>query len=761
MRHRPLALFSFSFALAVVVSAYLLPAPEWTAFVCLVIGAGLGVVHLHRPHVFPALLAAVGLAAGFLWMWGCDALFVRPLAYYDGRVAYVSVRLSDYPEPTDYGYRVTGRFSLPGGRAASGLLYLNDGDEDEESSDAFAPEKLRPGDTLELEVKLKTTKETVPLWVYAGGQSLTGTQKSEPIVERAESTAFQDVPKHMARSMRDEIDSLFPEKDAGYIRGFLLGDTSGFTDAQRADFSDTGVSHIFALSGLHMAMLAGFILLFVRTPRQKRAAFWVVVPMMIVYAAVAGFPPSAVRAVIMQAFLLLSCVVDRDNDSITSLSSALLLILLLNPYAAVGVGLQLSFTATLGIVLLSDRFLRRVTAPLTEKQGFPARAVRYLLMGASVSCAALVFSAPLVALYFGTVSLISVLSNALILWAVSLCFPLGLVAALAGLLWTPLGQALALGARPLLWYMRTVVEALARLPYAALKTGNALLGLWFVFACMLVWVLLFVPSGERGRRKLMLPALLLVVSFVFSWTLSRVTEGQLEMVSMDVGRGQSVLLVSADATVLVNCGGSKGDVARHATDVVRGYGRWRIDELILTDFSEETAGAAASLLAQIPVGKITYIEAPDSELAADILRAARQGAVGLMPLTQAETRDYGALTIRLYNVTGYRPGHPEHLAVLTEQSGFTALITGQMDERGEHALLRMVELPELSLLVVGRMGAADAASQALLDRTHPKTAVLSSNANDRWNPSESTLYRLRDTALYRTDENGDVRVRVN
>ncbi|MDR1928277.1 MAG: competence protein ComEC family protein, partial [Oscillospiraceae bacterium] len=161
--------------------------------------------------------------------------------------------------------------------------------------------------------------------------------------------------------IKDALTQSYPEDLAALLRGMLLGDKSGLSWQTDNDFRRTGISHLFAVSGIHMSLLAWSVFrLLQRLRLRKRAAALLASVFVLLFMAVTGFTASCVRAGIMMLVLLGGEIFRRKPDSLNSLGFAALLLCVASPLSAGQVGLQLSFGATLGILL----FHRPLCAPL-------------------------------------------------------------------------------------------------------------------------------------------------------------------------------------------------------------------------------------------------------------------------------------------------------------------------------------------------------------------------------------------------------------
>ncbi len=210
--------------------------------------------------------------------------------------------------------------------------------------------------------------------------------------------------------------------NAELLKGILVGDVSGFSDELYNRYTNSGFIHIASVSGMHTSYilsLVAFVLCFLRFP--KRFTAFVAIPILIVFAAIALFTASVLRAVIMSSVLLLSMVFKRHNDSITALFISALILVFYNPYMLTGTGFLLSYGATLGILV----FFRKVRDCIGEviystpvKSSFLHR-LGCLLSGCFVNSVSLSLSATVgisyfTAKFFGKLQLGGIMGNLLI-----------------------------------------------------------------------------------------------------------------------------------------------------------------------------------------------------------------------------------------------------------------------------------------------------------------------------------------------------------
>ena len=746
---RRLAIFACSFAAAAALFVWLLP-PVIALLIAAALLAAAALLSLFRtPSCKRAKLCALGLAVGLLWSWSYERVKLEPLRAYCGEEQVISVEVSDLPQETAYGCRVGAR--LAGGNI---LLYLN-----------CAPETLSLGDTVKVNAEVvdvsRGSGDSETPYYPSRDISLLGFQRGDVEITPAESLPLRCYPTAAVHAIRSHIDRLFPDDAAGFVRALLTGDRSGLSYRTRNEMSITGISHIVAVSGMHVSLLVGVIMLLCLKRRRLGAIISILV--MLFFAAMLGFTPSVTRAVIMNGILLLASLLKRENDAPTALSFALMVILALNPWAIANISLQLSFGALAGILLLTPRIYRWLLRLLHDKklQKHAPLLSKLLRSGASILAASLGATAltqPLIAEAFGVVSLIAPLTNLLVLPLISLIFPCAFLLLLLGWLLPSVG---AVGATALSYPIRAVlwsVRALAKLPYAAVYTNSGYIVAWLV----LVYVLLGVYFLPRKRK--MHPAVLLscmLVTLIGACFFSAWEPGETAVTVYDVGQGQCVLLRSGDFTALIDCGGDSGD--EDGETVARSLlmsGKRSVDVLMLTHYDTDHVCGTAQLLSRIEVGTLLLPAVEDdTDNCERIVQEAISAGVPYRFIAQDTALTFDGGTLRLFAPTDGSAKNASLAALLSAQE-YDILVTGDMESAQERELLQTHTLPDLEVLVAGHHGSKSSTSEALLSATAPDIVLISVGKNRYGHPNAEVLARIAaiGAVVYRTDRNGDITV---
>lgn len=749
-----------SFSAAVFLAHYLVPDGYcWTcAAVCgLLCFAALFFRDEARLRIILVTLAA---AAGFSACAVSYSAKNMPAMEFAGREAAIEAKIVEYPVAHDHYSVVTVRLCGDGQPKVRALLYCYD---------ETLPD-LRPGDYVNVRVNARNAAERYgrPWDRYtADNIYLICYAKSEILVTGRSAAAFLYFPQSISRRMAEILSGIFSEKTSPFVTALTTGDKTGlYADEQLyADLGSAGILHVVAISGMHVAFLVGFLHLVLR---RRRLAAIIGIPLVWVFAFSAGAAPSVLRAAFMQTMVLSAPLLKRENDSVTSLSAALMLLLLINPDACASVGLQLSFASMLGIMLLTPRinglFIGKMRGRKNKLGGMNGlhkniNKLRYAVIAAfSSSVGALVFSTPLIALHFGYVPLYSVFVNILVFWAVSAAFVLGMISALLGMVWLPLGTAVAMITELPIRYIVLVARLAANLPYSVLCTENNLIAWWLVFVYAEFGLFWF--FGRRGKFRPILPtavAVCTLCSLVIFIELDT-RSSPAELTAVDVGQGQSIILTEGCSTIVVDCGG--GGKTRNAGEITASRllsrGRRSIDVLALTHFDRDHVGGVIRLMCRVDVGCLVIPDS-DRELCGEIVDFAESHGTKVYIISEDTEFSAGELTL-----TAFAPvslAKPE-LIFLGNFAECDILITGDADEEIEKRFLMRYTLPDTEIYIAGHHGSKYSGCTSLLEAARAETAIISCGYNSYGHPTAEALSRIEAAGMdiLRTDVLGDIKI---
>ena len=693
-----------------------------------------------RKYTRRALAVLIGSLLGLGWFGMSYLSRIQPLQVMDGEQFAISVTATDYSCETEYGTAVDGMVPV-NGKKRQIRLYLSEVAE------------ILPGDKIEGSFRLAVTmpdEAEDSTWFQGKGIFLLGYQTGELSIASEEKIPGWCFPAVLRQKIQSILEQCFPKDASAFARALLLGDGSGLSYAVNTDLKVSGIRHIIAVSGLHISILYGLVSLL--TLHRRYLTALVGIPVLFLFAAVAGFTPSVTRACIMVWLMLLAQVFDRDYDGLTALSFAVLVMLVINPMAVTSVSLQLSAGCVAGILLFNGSINSWLNKKITTGTGIWKRARNMLCSSISVSLSASTLITPLCAYYFGTVSLIGTLTNLLTLWVVNLIFN-GMVILCA------IFPVLPAAAKALGWllgwpirYVLAVAGVLADFPLAAVYTKSIYVVFWLMFAYLLLLAFLLMKKKQPGVL-LCCGILGLCLALLASWV--ELLHSDTRITMLDVGQGQAILLQTEGKTILVDCGGdSDSRTADIVAETLLSQGITRLDSIVITHYDRDHAGALHNLLARVDTDSLflpdTRNEMEQPDTAADIFYVWED-----MELTA------GSASLRIFGPVYSGYDNENSLCVLFDTEKCDILITGDRSDFGERMLLRNRDLPDVDILVAGHHGAGSSTSPELLQTVAPEVILISAAKNNIYgHPSDAMLQRAEEfgCTIYRTDLNGTITI---
>lgn len=739
----PWRVIAFALGVWLLQHCAVLPAPTLLAMLAV---AG-GVLFLPRLRG-PALIGAALL--GFAWAGGlahwrlADAL----PAEWEGRDIEVSGIVAELPQRFERGVRFVfepDRASAPVPSRIVLSWYRHVAVEaEEEGDDEAAPAGILPlpqaGERWRFVVRLKRPHGNLNPqgfdyegWLFERGVRATGYVRKSAATKRLAGAGVS--VESLREATRARIQRELPDKPyAGVLAALTIGDQQAIAPELWRLFAATGITHLMSISGLHVTMIGGLIAWLVfalwrRSPRlplvspAQKAAAVAGFCGAFAYALLAGFGVPAQRTLYMLGIVVVALVSGRSLSAPTVLGAALLLVLLLDPWAVLSAGFWLSFGAVALIFYVANGRLG------------PGH---WLATWLRTQWAITLGMIPLLLALFQQFSLISPIANAVAVPLVSLLVtPLALLGSLPGFAWA-LDPAHALLV-PLLGFLRWLAE----LPGALWQQHAP--PPWAVPLALLGAAWLLLPRGFPARwagALLFLPLFLIVPE--------RPAPGMLTLTVLDVGQGQAVHVQTATRDLMFDAGPAYGGTgtlsdagSRILVPYLRANGVRRLDTLIVSHADKDHAGGADSLIAALPVGTVERRCVDGQSWEWDGVRFRV-----LHPLAT----DYGET----------RPSNALSCVLKIESEHGSVLIPGDIEGKAEAELLaRHGAALQADILVAPHHGGKKTASPEFVAAVGARAVIFPVGYRNRFgHPHPEVLARFAGAQFHRSDAHGAVTVKI-
>ena len=589
------------------------------------------------------------------------------------------------------------------------------------------------------------------------------------------------------------IAELVPEPSAALLTGILLGNDSGIPPDLKQAFADTNTAHIIAISGFNIAVLIGVLAFVLRRPSyalQMRAASAptdsrmtraftlltghlntiLIIAFLILYTLLVGASASVVRACIMGSLVVIALDAGRASWAFNSLALAAFAMTLLNPYVLWDVGFQLSFLATLGLLLYAPRMQTRLEGWL-ERRMTASRArqlVEFFKDAFIVTFAAFIVTAPLIIVYFHRLSLVGFLTNFLILPIQPAVMILGGAATLLQLtahalasipflsiVVGALAQALAWGAYVCLQYTILVVQATAAIPFGSFEAPRLGMPLALVFyAALFIGTWLGVKRvAELFLTRVWLAIALLALVTIFAWTTARASDDPRTRVTfIAAGAGDATFIRTAnDQRILINGTNEPSVLLGFLGAELPPWDR-RLDLVIATHLDDENLGSLNAALERYNVAQVVEPTQPARwGVSYPKWRALIQAEPSESILARQGTRlRAGEATFEIVYPSADLDA--SYVALRMFADGHSFLFAPALRQTDRDALLKISSATAPDIAVLPNELEAE-----FLTALRPAEVILFVGKNARAKPSDAVLKLLARAQLRRTDERGTIR----
>ena len=528
---RPFAVIGISYITALAVA--LLLGSDSFFILCAVFLAGFAVCFLSKKSRKFALIFTTAFIA-VLMLWGYTYAYIMPSVSLKGETAEISGILCELPykyydryyykiKTSNYTVLVSSRYKI----------------------------KIEPYDTLNATVKFYgETDISNDLYNFSKGITIRASVDSlkPKTVIKNDNKPLYYYALITRKYMSDKINSLLPEREAGFVNALLTGDKYQLEDNEKQILRASGISHIVVISGFHVSvithLLLGFFMLVTRKRKKLSSALCIV--FLLFYMAVTGFHSPVVRADTMQIFILAANIISKKSDSFNILGFSALLICFINPYAVADVSFIMSFSATFGILLINRKIYLWILERISTNK--LKTLIKSLTDIFAVSLSAYIFVLPVTIIFFKQTAVYAVITNLFVSFAVTLLIYTAVFMVITGL------SPLAWTACCLTDYIFNVAEAVANLPFALISASQEFVPFWLIAAVIVGIVIL---SFRLGKNAVKIYAVITVMSFIIlSVSDSLIKKDSIKISVLDVGDGISCVVNCNNRTYLLSSGGS-------------------------------------------------------------------------------------------------------------------------------------------------------------------------------------------------------------
>lgn len=581
-------------------------------------------------------------------------------------------------------------------------------------------------------------------WNYVNG--IGGMLSKGQVTVTQQAIGWSDRAALLNLALKERIMHAAGSGTGGLLAGMVFGGSGNIDDETRKVFTDNGLTHILSVSGTHMVLLTGFLLLILRRLQRKLRCIIIAV-MLIFYGAVCGFQPPVLRALCMSIILLYGGSM-AEKGIILCMTGSVMLIF--KPVWIYDIGFQLSFGAAAGLIWLLPKIKAALSAYLPL----------WLSEAVGVTIAAQLSVLPLLINYFYQLSLISVFSNIILVPVLEIATIMTLLGILLSLVPT-VGDGLICLAGFFTQQVIVQGKLLSCLPGSVVTIGA--MPLWSTavyYFLLIIWMdLPCVQFLQNKERQLFIGVLSMFL--VAGWGIGKYGSREFAVYFIDVGQGDCAVITTPDNKVaVIDTGGLKNydTGSRILVPFLHQLGKTKVDVLLLSHGDHDHAGGAAGLAKYMQIDRIIVSDVHNCTAAEKQLLAAASAKAEQAVAGAVYDLGDGAVLKILNTAPPGAEGNDTSVVAAAEYCGHRVLFTGDISEERE-ALLDNIGKAEV--LKVAHHGSKNSSSEAFLAQVQPAIAVISAGQNNSYgHPHAETLERLQALGcrIMRTDLMGALKV---
>lgn len=519
-----------------------------------------------------------------------------------------------------------------------------------------------------------------------------------------------------------------------YLYAFILGDSSKIDETTKEQFQSLGISHLFAISGMHVSLLSLFLSKLLSKVCSKKMTALLLTLFFIYYILLTGLTPSVIRAVTLTVVFLWTKRYHRIQILVILCS----ILLLYNPFYCYNLGFLFSFTISF--------FLLKFQNIIQMKRG-------YIWRLWSTSCIAFLASFPILIANFYEVNFLTVFYNLLFVPFVSyLLFPLSLIT-----FCLPMFDSF-------LQFLIVIFES-----FVSVMMNFT----WKVTFChisiifLIVYYIVIYYLLSMWRRKKWLGISLLLLLLFLHQLLPYTKDTKITI--LDVGQGDSIVIQSKQnqGSILIDTGGmmpfsQKTDplfAKNRIIPYLKSQGIKKIDALVLTHGDFDHMGEAINLVNNFKVDKVIFNCGEFNDLEQELIKVLDKKKIKYYSCIKELNIDENKLYF--LQTKEYDNENDNSNVIYTELNGYKFIFMGDASSTTEKEILSKYNLPDIDVIKVGHHGSRTSSGEEFINEINPKYSIISVGKNNRFgHPNKEVLDNLSDSKIYRTDEVGSIMFKI-
>lgn len=580
-------------------------------------------------------------------------------------------------------------------------------------------------------------------------------------------------------NLKEKIYQIMPENSANICSALILGDKSNISEETINNFSICNLSHILAISGMHMTYIILFFsyILCACKKSQKNIVMLIIIS---IFCNLVGNSESIVRATIMTVLYILAELLNRKSDSLTNLSIASLIILVINPYSILNLSFLLSLGGTLGILLFYNIIIKFFYyIKILNKNKF----TKYIQQSISLSISANIVIFPIIVIYYHKFSYIFIISNILAGFLLSCIMPLIFICIFVSFFSIKLAKNISIILNFFVIFLTKVVDVLSKLKFA-----NVIICTPYFISIFMYYVIVliqFIKFNSKQSKKLFLkklsPKLLIIyILMCFLINITNIIDNNMYIHFVDVGQGDCTFIQTRyNKRILIDGGGNEMGEDSVGKNILLPYVLNRkskvIDYIIISHFDSDHCQGLLYIMQNIKVKNVIIgKQFEKNENYNKFIKIAKQKKINVKTVSKGDKIN---IEKNLYfEILWPNKSEPISDNAINNNSlvckliykKFSMLFTGDIEKIAEEKILESYknETKKLNSTVIKipHHGSKTSSTEDFIEKIKPHEALIGVGKKNKFgHPADVTIQTLqnKNIKIYRTDEMGEITIKTN
>ena len=516
-----------------------------------------------------------------------------------------------------------------------------------------------------------------------------------------------------------------------YLNTFIIGDKNYIDSNIKKSYQENGISHLFAISGMHITLLVSIIdKILLRLKIKEYTRFKITIFILIIYLLLVGLSPSILRGVLFYFLFKLNNLYYFYIKQVNLFIIIFSISLLINPNYLYDVGFQYSYLISLSLICLSKEL----------------KSNNYFISLLKVSIISFIVSIPITLYNFNQINIMSIFYNLIFVPLISIIiFPFTLIVFIIKPL-EPIYNLLILVLENLSLYLSKIL--FGKLVFYKLS--------YIIYLIYFLLILLYIFRTKK--EYIILLFMFLIIHYFYPCI-----KNETYINFIDVGQGDSILIHKDNKSILIDTGGSltnKGNISNNTIiPLLKSYGINKIEYLILTHGDYDHMGEAINLVDNFKVEKVIFNCGPYNDLEQELIKVLDKKKIKYYSCIKELNIDNNKLYF--LQIKEYDNENDNSNVIYTELNGYKFMFMGDAGIEKEKDILEKYNISNIDVLKVGHHGSNTSSSKIFIDEINPKYSIISVGKNNRYgHPNKEALDNLKNSKIYRTDQDGSIMFKI-